>query len=442
MKTISIIGSCVSRDLFNDKRLTDKINVNFYSFQTNIWDMFSEGLNVSSLCVDQIPIENFARRMTYYDLNKYPVIDGLKKAKSDFIMIDLFVLFKPCLKIIQNGKSIYLKNVNLNKIAVYLEQLLENAKIETLKYNEVDEKLIYQGLDKLAIFLKENYEEKNIILHYPVFCSRYWDLNNKIINFGDKEKNIFIKRSNYVNKFTDYLFSLLPKSKKFKPEEFLKNPCAKYRETDDISGLPNPVHLSNKDLIICSTNLIKLLNLDIKDNSLLNLLNDEVAMLNNRVVKLKNTVDKLSKNVLTSLNFYFNSICDLKKCVVLISVKNQCANHLNKFYAKSKLQLEMSISSCQSYVAIVNLNENIIEEKVSNDRVELDYNINNKNIHLISDYKSNITSIMVDGVEYSTNRRGLNFVILDNQKLRVIDYFYCDTYIDENLLISPKQIKN
>ncbi len=54
-----------------------------------------------------------------------------------------------------------------------------------------------------------------------------------------------------------------------------------------------------------------------------------------------------------------------------------------------------------------------------------------------SNYSENYSSIKVNEYEYCTNRRGLNFVIIDRFSGEVLDSFYCDTYQDENLLITP-----
>ena len=436
-KNISIIGSCISRDIFNDKRLVNSFEVKFYSFQTNIWDMFSDGLNVSSLCIGKIPIENFVRRMIDYDLNKDSAINDLVNAGSEYLLIDMFALFKPCLKITQNNKTVYLKNVRTDYVKGQLEKLLNNAKIKLLNYEEIDEKLIYNGLKKLANFIKNHFDEEKIILHYPIFCEKYCDLENKIERYTNKDITTFMNRSNLINKFTDYLFSLLPRAKKFIPKSFLKFPCAIYRETDNILGLPNPVHLSNKDLLLSATELIKVINLNIKESPLINLLSDEVLSLNNRIVKMKKVIDGTEKNIVTNLNYYVNNLLNLDKYIVLISVKNQAANKLNKFFARTKLYLDMNIKKSQSYVAIVNKKDNFIKEIVSNDKAELNYKCGNTNICLISDYKSNLTSILINDKEYTSNRRGLNFVIINAETFEVEDRFFCDTYIDDYLLISP-----
>ncbi len=44
----------------------------------------------------------------------------------------------------------------------------------------------------------------------------------------------------------------------------------------------------------------------------------------------------------------------------------------------------------------------------------------------------NTSSIMIDGIEYSKNHRGLNFVVFDENRMKVIDQVSFDTNIEEN----------
>ena len=155
------------------------------------------------------------------------------------------------------------------------------------------------------------------------------------------------------------------------------------------------------------------------------------------LLKMKKVIDGTEKNIVTNLNYYVNNLLNLDKYIVLISVKNQAANKLNKFFARTKLYLDMNIKKSQSYVAIVNKKDNFIKEIVSNDKAELNYKCGNTNICLIGDYKSNLTSILINDKEYTSNRRGLNFVIINAETFEVEDRFFCDTYIDDYLLISP-----
>lgn len=44
----------------------------------------------------------------------------------------------------------------------------------------------------------------------------------------------------------------------------------------------------------------------------------------------------------------------------------------------------------------------------------------------------NTSSIMINGIEYSKNRRGLNFVVFDENRMKVIDQVSFDTCAEDN----------
>ncbi len=434
MKSIAIIGSCVSRDLFNETRIKNKFEVNYYSFQSNIWDMFSNSLDAPKEAIDSLPLENFTRRMVYYDINK-TAIPALADAKCEYIMLDLFVIWRECYRLISNGKTIYFKNNRGKYISDFLASKL-GYDVKMLKFEEIDESLIKDGLTKLAEFLKEHFDEEKIILHYPLFSKRYWNLNNKIINFNEKDQTNATYRKGIIYKWTDFLFDLLPKAKKLQPESFLTNTIAIHLSTDDFALLPNPVHSSYQDQTQIVTKLLELLGESTA--SALQPVHTEFLTLNNKYINAIKVIEKLQKNVLTSLNNYFNNIIDLNKHIIIISVKNQAAEYIHKFFSKTKLGLKMEISPSQSYVAVVNKQENYIYEEISDSFVEISYKLGKKTITAASEYSKNFSSIKIGDEEFSTNRRGLNFVILNNKTLEVVDKFFCDTYADEYLLIAPK----
>lgn len=439
MKKIAIIGSCVTRDLFNDVRLKKICEVEFYAFQNNIWDLFNNSLNIPYSLINSIPLENFTRRMVNYDLNK-TVISELESKQTDYLIIDMFVIWRECLKIEYEDKIIYFKNNRASVIEKYLNDMKLGLKTQMLKYQEIDENLILSGLTKLSEWINKHYSPEKVILHYPIFCKRYWNLEDKLIKFSDRDRTNAVNRYAIIKKYTDFLASLIPGCKKLIPESFNPDACAMYLGTDDINVLPNPVHCSTKDLIITSTNLLSLLN-ENTSNSLINSMNEEMIAIHNKNVKLLKTLERLYKNSLTSINNYINNIIDLDKQIILISTKNQASEYLHKFYAKTKLGLKMDIKRSQSYVAIVDKKRNVYLEKVSDDLVTIDYKLNHHNIFLLSDYKENKTTISINNTNYSENRRGLNFVILNNETLEVEDYFFCDCYADDYLLISPKITK-
>ena len=67
--------------------------------------------------------------------------------------------------------------------------------------------------------------------------------------------------------------------------------------------------------------------------------------------------------------------------------------------------------------------EQLFYEKSSYDKVAYELTLNGHKIKLESDYKTNTNSILIDGKEYSQNRRGLNTTKF-NKKLDRVEYAF------------------
>lgn len=58
-----------------------------------------------------------------------------------------------------------------------------------------------------------------------------------------------------------------------------------------------------------------------------------------------------------------------------------------------------------------------------------------KEVPLYENFHFSKDSIVINGIEYSKNRRGLNFVIIDLKQQKVVKSFNVDTYDDAFLLL-------
>lgn len=45
MKKVAIVGSCCSRELFNDLSVKKHFTVSFYAFQINMWNIVTKGVD-------------------------------------------------------------------------------------------------------------------------------------------------------------------------------------------------------------------------------------------------------------------------------------------------------------------------------------------------------------------------------------------------------------
>ncbi len=442
MKSFSIIGSCVSRELFNDVRLINECKIDCYAFQNTVWDMFGDSLNVPSEIINSIPVENFTRRIVDYDLNKTAIRD-LERAKSEYIVIDLFPIYMDAVKVTFNKKTAYLRSVKANFIHdFFLMNPVKGYSFELLRFNQIDTVYVKNGLKKLAEWLKANYEQEKIIINYPIICDKYYDADDILTDYTEKRKRELNEQKELITYWSEFLASLLPNCVNFTPK--LKEKYARYRLADNLKNSAVPVHYTSENAISIVSQFMDIFKdgcFESERDSEFELLKKDDLHTSNVACKLNAIVNMTASSLITSLNNYVSNVLDLKKHVVIIATKNQASTKINKFFNKNKLGLKMELVANQSYVAIINKAGNFVKElSAVKEAVSLSCKYKRLNICAHSDFVKNISSITVNGKEYSSNRRGLNFVILDNKTFEVVDTFYCDTHSD-NFLIVQSNLK-
>ncbi len=133
---------------------------------------------------------------------------------------------------------------------------------------------------------------------------------------------------------------------------------------------------------------------------------------------------------------YFSSAND--NLIIFIAAKDEASNALNDemISGMRDLGLKFEFKNCyrQSYLAVIDGGE-IIYEGISEEAQTFTYDFENKEADIISAGFSsgNVASIKIGDVNYSCNKRGLNFVIYDKESKSVIDSFYVDTYINSSI---------
>ena len=153
----------------------------------------------------------------------------------------------------------------------------------------------------------------------------------------------------------------------------------------------------------------------------------------------------------TDIKKYFTDIMGDINYYLCISCKDSCATYWDDLIKKTKLPLSLEPATHTSYVAIVN-GERVLFEEASKDCIYKDHTITYRSISsgqavikafhvmLVSQrYDTNKqfqkSEIRVNNLDYSMNKRGLNFVLIDVKQGGVVDSFYIDLHADGNMKI-------
>lgn len=453
-KHISILGSCVSRELFNNSILSQVFDIDNYFYQVCIWDLFGDKINISKEELLKFYKEEFTARMICCDFNKN-VPQLLKESKSEYLLLDLYNIIQNVVEMKYNNKIIYTQFSydryscffeNLDKIS----EIKDKNKFEHLSYSykEADDSMICGGLDKLANFIKNNYKAENVIINIPEFSRIYIDKDDKIGEYNESDLRNGNACLNVIEKYSYYLKEKIPGCKILEFSDL--NLVAQKNRFDSASSLiPPQMHYCITHRLNKSEKLLSLLNIDFKEY---NQMPESVLMVDYEYAKLHNQYLKtikgeFAKNITThelSLNDYVERIENIADFIIIISAKDEASYSLPYFTNKDILGLEMPIKFRGSYIAIIDKSRNFIKETCSEEGLIFEYknNLPNDSSVLITSqgYNSgNKSSIILksknSSQELSQNRRGLNIVLLNATTLEVVDSFSCDTHLDKELKI-------
>ena len=187
-KHISIIGSCVSREMFNSAPLKDVFNVDGYAFKVCVWDLFGERLGFSREDFDKIEMPSFYARMLWYGFEKV-TLSEMGGYKSEYLLIDLLNVKHDVDKITYNGKSVYIQDMH-NSYSAYAEKVKKTKPFSELEHEriravDIPEERIVSGLEKLAEWALKNYSSDKIIINNFAVAEGYYSLGNKYFPYPE-----------------------------------------------------------------------------------------------------------------------------------------------------------------------------------------------------------------------------------------------------------------
>lgn len=161
---------------------------------------------------------------------------------------------------------------------------------------------------------------------------------------------------------------------------------------------------------------------------------DELEMKLQNVCNVARTDNIL--NYVTDIYSYLNVLNNIKERVgIVISVKDTSGllynNSIDTYMKKIGNTYNLVGKHWRSYV-MLSVNGVLLYEKMNDDGESIEYK-QNIGLHCVEVFSSifkheNTARIMIDGVDYAVNRRGLNIVVFDTQNFKVIDSVVFDTH--------------
>ena len=451
-KHISVIGSCVSRHLFNNILLDSIFTVDKYSYQICVWDLFGDKIKIDKEELLKYYSEEFTARMITYDFNKI-TLDEIASANSEYLIIDLYNIIAPICEFKLKDKTIYTQ-FTYDRYSSLINNIdnfnnLKDLKYQKYPFQKLDKSIVYKGLRKLAGWIKKHFDLNKVIIEIPSFADKYFDLENQLFDYSEQTLINNNNQISIIKEFSLYLADLLPEANLFDLSG--DNSIAQFNIYDNLNILstPPPMHYTEYYYIEWSKRLINLLNINLSNYYSLKIEPNIYECIRYKNLYLKSLKNKklANENLKVNeynLNDYVSNIENLSDFIIIISAKDECSNCIKSFTNKSLLDIKMNVKYRQSYIAIIDKSRNFVKEIVSNDSINYEYK-NDLPHNAIIRIKSagyecgNMSSIVLkindSTTELSLNKRGLNFVLLNAKTLDVVDTFKCDTHLDPDLTI-------
>ena len=149
-------------------------------------------------------------------------------------------------------------------------------------------------------------------------------------------------------------------------------------------------------------------------------------------------------NFSDSIYDYLDSLVEMRKMIIVVSIKDQVGSWFN-FKIQEKLKeigCEISLVGLDyiGYIYIYFNNSKFYEDISKYGFVEYNGYIEDNEIYIYSaPYKNgNESVIMINGIDYSINKRGFNFVIYDPVNKKKIDSVNFDTHLEK---VAPSRCK-
>lgn len=224
MKEIDIIGTCLTRELFN---YTKEYKVKTYIMQQSIYTINSNPYPIKQEDIELTDNFKFKVRMVYYDFNKI-AFQQLSVNPSEYLIVDLADQIRN-LVILDDFDNIRL--IATSSIIEVLSKL--NIKYHIYDIDSLTNEEIYFFMQQFIEIILSLYDSKKIILNKVQLKNEYYENNEK--KYID-ESILVYRRKKTIEKMEKIFVNLIPDCKILE---------TKYEPILDINhrlGGPHPGH--------------------------------------------------------------------------------------------------------------------------------------------------------------------------------------------------------
>lgn len=201
--SVSIFGSCVSRDMLEYEAACD-LTLDLYFARSSIISAVSDKV---ALDYEKINLQsNFKKRQIYYDFNKY-AINMFRDKTSDYLIIDLVDERFPLIKVsgsyvTRSGALLESGIISESEPIIEKEEYVDVHGEHSYRVEGID---VREYLDKFCDRILKIYKPEKIILHVVRGAEFYYDEHKEIQKF---EPNIagYFKR---LNKMWNFMYEYL-----------------------------------------------------------------------------------------------------------------------------------------------------------------------------------------------------------------------------------------
>lgn len=256
--TVSVFGSCMSRNIFNCPQCREVFDVKHFAFQVLPWSCFDTPFNIEEQLLDKLTKSAFQKKILSYNFNKTALTD-FSSTISDYFISDFTSSTFILQELHYQGKSMICRmghgEGSLNLMCQ--DDLFKDFSYKKVNYKSVPMEFIYEGLDKFINWLDTNYKRNQIIICRIKFPEAFIGKGIVLKKFSESKIQILKQESFYINSITDYVISKMPGCIVY---EF---PEGMIGEEYGLAESP-PYHQTNMDYIRQGDELLKLLKIDYK----------------------------------------------------------------------------------------------------------------------------------------------------------------------------------